>query len=54
MTTKFFVVRTTGERLTGPLAEQRFAQELANDLNRANRANGNAARYCVAALYRDA
>jgi hypothetical protein len=51
MQDQFFVVKTTGERLTGPLADQRFAQELANDLNRANRDNGDAARYCVAALY---
>lgn len=51
MQDQFFVVKTTGEKLTGPLADQRFAQELANDLNRANRANGDAARYCVAALY---
>ena len=51
MRDQFFVVKTTGEKLTGPFAKQRFAQELANDLNRANRANGDAARYCVVARY---
>ena len=51
MQDQFFVVKTTGEKLTGPMADQRFAQELANDLNRANRDDGDPTRYCVAALY---
>ena len=51
MQDQFFVVKTSGEKLTGPIADERFAHALADDLNRANRENGVKTRYYVAGLY---
>lgn len=53
MSNEFFVVSAAGSVFAGPFPDDRYAWELANDLNRANRADGIKIHYFVAGYWRE-
>jgi|TARA_B100000524_G_scaffold283605_1_gene159308 hypothetical protein len=53
MSGEFFVVSAAGSVFAGPLPDDRYAWELANDLNRASQADGMQTHYFVAGYWKE-